>query len=205
MERGSGEKRKGWKDYRCVWEWLMEFPSLWAPIAEVTKGLLKEQGLLQEKDARSGRQAEAVGAGAHGGKDRKEAQREGRLSDLRAGITHIVNSDLPPKKRLQLKNSKPTCVNNIYSSAAHLIVFHTLNPSSGLVPLVLPPARPTRVGSQSEMWMSSWLTVPGCFSSGLATNPTPRIPPSHRDHFLPRSGQLLPPLIVWPPLSGDKM
>ncbi len=46
----------------------MEFPSLWAPIATVTKGLLKEQGLLQEKDSGSGRQAEAVGAGAHGGR-----------------------------------------------------------------------------------------------------------------------------------------
>lgn len=79
---------------------------------------------------------------------------------------------------------------------AHLIVFHMSNPSSGFVPLVLPPARPTRVGSQSEMWMSSRLTVPGCFSSGLATNPTPRIPPSHRDHFLPRRGQLLPPCSV---------
>lgn len=76
---------------------------------------------------------------------------------------------------------------------AHLIAFHTLKPSSGLVPLVLPPARPTNVGSQSEMWMSSRLTVPGCSSRGLATNPTPRTPPSHSDHFLPRRGQLLPP------------
>ncbi|TNN37436.1 hypothetical protein EYF80_052399 [Liparis tanakae] len=39
-------------------------------------------------------------------------------------------------------------------------------------------------------------TVPGLLSSGLATKPTPRIPPSHRDHFLPRRGQLLPPLSV---------
>lgn len=144
--------REGWKD-RFVWEWLMEFPSLWAPLASVTKGLLKERG--SNKRRRQVRQRWSEG---------REAQRD-----------------------------------------AHLMVFHMSNPSSGFVPLVLPPARPTRVGSQSEMWMSSRLTVPGCFSSGLATNPTPRIPPSHRDHFLPRRGQLLPPYSVWPPLSVQQV
>lgn len=81
------------------------------------------------------------------------------------------------------------------------MVFHMLNPSRGLVPLVLPPANLTSVGSQSEMCMSSLLTVPGFSNNGLLTNPTPRMPPSHSVHFLPLRGQLLPPALVWPPLS----
>lgn len=83
----------------------------------------------------------------------------------------------------------------------YLMVLHTSKPSRGLVLLVLPPARFTSVGSQSEMWMSSRLFTPFCFSKGLATKLTPRMPPSHRVHFLPRSGQLLPPDRVCPPLS----
>lgn len=84
------------------------------------------------------------------------------------------------------------------------MAFQTLKPSSGLVPWVLPPARATSVGSQSETCTSSRLTLPGRCSSGLATKATPRTPPSHSDHFLPRSGQLLPPANVWPPLSGEE-
>lgn len=80
-----------------------------------------------------------------------------------------------------------------------------LKPSRGLVPLVLPPARSTSVGSQSEMCMSSRLFTPFCFSKGLATKPVPRMPPSHRVPFLPRSGQLLPPDLVCPPLSETQV
>lgn len=103
------------------------------------------------------------------------------------------------KERAGCHNSKSCYHSQVGRSAgrpatsAHLMVFHMLKPSSGFMLFALPPARPTKVGSQSEMWISSWLTLPGCCSSGLATNPTPRIPPSHSDHFLPRSGQLLPP------------
>lgn len=87
----------------------------------------------------------------------------------------------------------------------YLIVFHTLKPSRGLVPWVLPPARCTSVGSQSVMCMSSRLFTPFCFSKGLATKPVPRMPPSHRVPFLPRSGQLLPPDLVCPPLSETQI
>ena len=83
----------------------------------------------------------------------------------------------------------------------YLMVVHTSKPSSGLVPAVLPPASFTKVGSQSEMWMSSRVFTPFRFSKGLATKPTARTPPSHRLHFLPRRGQLLPPAKVCPPLS----
>lgn len=79
-----------------------------------------------------------------------------------------------------------------------------LNPSNGFVVLMVPPARPTSVGSQSEMWISSLQVVPVCFRSGLATNPIPLTPPSHSVAFLPRRGQLLPPQRVWPPLSTTK-
>ena len=48
-EDQAREEREGWRDYRFVWEWLMEFPSLWAPLASVTKGLLKERRLRQEE------------------------------------------------------------------------------------------------------------------------------------------------------------
>lgn len=81
------------------------------------------------------------------------------------------------------------------------MVVHTSKPSRGLVPAVLPPASFTKVGSQSEMWMSSRVFTPFRFSKGLATKPTARTPPSHRLHFLPRRGQLLPPAKVCPPLS----
>ena len=83
----------------------------------------------------------------------------------------------------------------------YLMVVHTSKPSRGLVPAVLPPASFTKVGSQSEMWMSSRVFTPFRFSKGLATKPTARTPPSHRLHFLPRRGQLLPPAKVCPPLS----
>ncbi len=115
------------------------------------------------------------------GKDQKEAHREGRLSKLKRG------------HRSGCKHGSQAVLS---SAAAHLIMFHMLNPSSGFVPLVVPPATATRVGSQSETCMSSRLTVPGRSSSGLATNPTPLTPPSHSVFFLPRSGQLLPPYIV---------
>lgn len=87
----------------------------------------------------------------------------------------------------------------------YLIVSHTSKPSRGLVPWVLPPARFTSVGSQSVMCMSSRLFTPFCFSKGLATKPAPRMPPSHRVPFLPRSGQLLPPDLVCPPLSETQI
>lgn len=80
---------------------------------------------------------------------------------------------------------------------------HTLNPSNGFVPLVDPPATPTSVGSQSETCISSRLMVPGFATSGPVTKATPLTPPSQRDHFLPRRGQLLPPASVWPPLSRN--
>lgn len=89
--------------------------------------------------------------------------------------------------------------------ASYLIAFQTSKPSKGLVPLVCPPARCTRVGSQSEIWMSSWLSTPVCFSKGLATKPTPLTPPSQRVHFLPLSGQLFPPAKVCPPLSEKQI
>lgn len=88
--------------------------------------------------------------------------------------------------------------------ARYLIAFQTSKPSKGLVPLVCPPARCTSVGSQSEIWMSSWLSTPFCFSKGLATKPTPLTPPSQRVHFLPLRGQLFPPAKVCPPLSGKQ-
>lgn len=146
------------------------------------KGLIEGAGAPARKKAlgQGGRQEELERE--YRGKDRKEAQREGRLSKLQELLSLTGRPARPPPGRLHPP-----------STLAHLMVFHMLKPSSGFVPLVLPPARPTRVGSQSEMWISSWLTLPGCCSSGLATNPTPRIPPSHSDHFLPRSGQLLPP------------
>lgn len=97
------------------------------------------------------------------------------------------------------------CWQRTGNTCRYLMVLHTSKPSRGLVPLVLPPARFTSVGSQSEMWMSSRLFTPFCFSKGLATKPTPRTPPSHRDHFLPRSGQLLPPDRVCPPLSETQI
>lgn len=145
------------------------------------------------------KKTEVAGECEHGagvGEGLKGAQREGKLSNLRAGITHKNPpgySQLPPQVLWQILTVK--------NGPAHLIAFHTSKPSSGFVPVVLPPARPTSVGSQSEMWMSSRFTVLGCSSNGLATNPTPRTPPSHSDHFLPRRGQLLPPDSVWPPLS----
>lgn len=88
---------------------------------------------------------------------------------------------------------------------SYLIAFQTSKPSKGLVPLVCPPARCTSVGSQSEIWMSSWLSTPFCFSKGLATKPTPLTPPSQRVHFLPLSGQLFPPAKVCPPLSEKQI
>lgn len=126
----------------------------------------------------------------HGGRIGKRHKERAGCQNSRAGIIHAVNSG---HRLTRLLRDDPRVCENRTNIPAHLIVFHTLNPSSGFVPLVLPPAKPTRVGSQSEMWISSWLMVPGCFRSGLATNPTPRTPPSHSDHFLPRSGQLLPP------------
>ena len=76
----------------------------------------------------------------------------------------------------------------------HLMACHTLNPSSVTL-LTSLPAKCRRVGNQSEMCISWWLTVPltWCGITGPLTNATPRIPPSHSSCFLPRRGQLLPP------------
>lgn len=92
-------------------------------------------------------------------------------------------------------------LHQILFQASYLSVFQTSKPSKGFVPLVYPPASFTKVGNQSEMWISSWLSTPFHFSKGLATNPTPLTPPSHNVHFLPLKGQLFPPPRVWPPLS----
>jgi len=97
----------------------------------------------------------------------------------------------------------PKCGNIDDDVHSHLIVSHTLKPSRGLVPLVDAPARPTIVGSQSETWMSPRLTLPGCSIIGPVTKPTPLTPPSQSVHFLPRRGQLFPPVRVWPPLSAQ--
>lgn len=54
----------------------MEFPSLWALIATATKGLLKEEGLLQEKKRHWGRE--------HWGKDgKRQEEKKGRASVLK--------------------------------------------------------------------------------------------------------------------------
>lgn len=171
----------------------MEFPSLWAAIAtdkRLIEGAVapaRKTTLVQGDRQRELERERMGGGGSERGSKRGWAVKTGELASF-------TLKPRPPPKRVA--HAWKQC--NI---PANLIAFHTLNPSRGFVPLVLPPAKPTSVGSQSEMWMSSWLTVPGCIRSGLATNPTPRTPPSHREFFLPRSGQLLPPYIVWPPLS----
>lgn len=68
---------------------------------------MKEQGLLQEKDAWSGRQKE-------GGEDRREAQREARLSELRSwylsGCKHSPDGvpHVEPVQRLRAVGA-PSC------------------------------------------------------------------------------------------------
>ena len=111
-------------------------------------------------------------------------------------FSHKSNPSQPVKMLLELLISEVK-----EEDGRYLMVFQTSKPSRGLVPFVLPPASFTKVGSQSEMWMSSRVFTPFRFSKGLATKPTPRTPPSHRLHFLPRRGQLLPPAKVCPPLS----
>lgn len=171
----------------------MQFPSLWALNATATKGLLKKQGLLREEDRGSWR----VRAWGGGGGGSERGTKRGQAVKLKSWY----HSQKPSRLQPTSPSSPVTDLDSKKNGPAHLIAFHTSKPSSGFVPVVFPPARPTSVGSQSEMWMSSRFTVPGCFSNGLATNPTPRTPPSHSDHFLPRRGQLLPPDSVWPPLS----
>ena len=83
-------------------------------------------------------------------------------------------------------------------------MFHTLYPSN-LSPVVFALARYMRVGNQSETCSSSREVVLFFSSRGLLTNPTPLIPPSHRDPFHPLRGQLLPPSFTCPPLSGKQV
>ncbi len=60
------------------------------------------------------------------------------------------------------------------------MVGHMLKPSRSRSS-VSPPARWTSVGNQSEMWISSELSVPFVDSSrSLQTHPTPRTPPAGR-------------------------
>ena len=92
---------------------------------------------------------------------------------------------------------------SLWPRDAHLIESQISNPSKSR-PVVLPPARPTRVGNQSETWRSPVLIEPLWDISGLLTNPTAFIPPSHSDFFHPRSGQLIPPLNACPPLSKTR-